>query len=623
MTTPALIPAAPERTLTITPNGQAQFRFGFEPELIEALKAAVVGVSWNGTMRAWTVRARAANIRAINRFAQEHGFSGASEGAETQERIFGAVKQTMIASRAPDAEFAPPSTLAGTLRPFQRAGVAYAVAQAHGCLIADEMGLGKTVQAIATLETLGAFPAIIVCPASLKLNWEKELAAWLPHRSVRVVDGKDTHHEKRDHRQTHGARAAGGDRLLQSANGPLPRARNSAAGDHSGMGDARLSKEAQETPQAPPEILILNYDILPRHVDALRKLKPQAVVFDEGHLLKTAKSARSIAARKLRKGVKVRLLLTGTPVLNSPSELLNPLTILGRLDDLGGFWHFVERYCGGKEVVRTMRGGETKAGWDITGSSNLPELAARLRATCMVRRRKKDVLLELPAKSHAMLPVEITTRAEYDTAQRDVLEWVAKRAGRDPEFRAAIAHLDDEQRVAAVLRRAQNAVDRAAQAEELVKIEALKQISARGKLKAAQEWIENFLATGEKLVCFAWHQEILDALAKATGAPVISGETPIPQRQRLVEAFQRGEIPLILMNLQAGGVGLTLTAASNVLLLELPWTRALLDQAIDRCHRIGQRRAVTAWLMLGRRTIDHAIWKMIARKHAIAEGATG
>lgn len=189
--------------------------------------------------------------------------------------------------------------------------------------------------------------------------------------------------------------------------------------------------------------------------------------------------------------------------------------------------------------------------------------------------------------------------------------------------------MDEEEQIAAILWRSQRAVDRAAQAEELVKIGALKQIAARGKLAAAREWIENFLATGEKLVVFAWHQETLDSLKEAfkgvTGLGVISGETPVAKRQGIVDNFQargRNSSSLILMNLQAGGVGLTLTAASNVLVLELPWTPALLDQAIDRCHRIGQQNAVTAWMMMGRRTIDYAIWKMLAAKRAKADGAT-
>lgn len=566
---------APVRTLTITPRGQAQFRFPLDRVLQAELKVALPGVVWNGTARAWTVLAKPVNIRAIRTFARVHGFAGVEEAEETQGRMFAAVRQTMAASRAGDAQFVAPVTLRGTLRPFQKAGVAFMVAHAHGCLVADEMGLGKTVETIATLETLEAFPAVIVCPASLKLNWEREWTEWAPHRRVAVVDG------------------------------------------------SRCS-----WPGRPPEVVIINYDLLPKNVEALRTLDARAVVFDEGHLLKNAKAARSVAARRLRRGVRYRFVLTGTPVLNTPSELLHPLSLLGRLDDLGGFWHFAERYCGGKKVEVKVAGKvkgrpETKEVWDLTGSSNLPELAGRLRATCMLRRRKRDVLPELPRKQLSFLPVDLPPRErrEYDLAERDVLKWVARKAGRDAGFRAAIGHLPPTQQLGAILLRAQRAADRAAQAEELVRIEALKQISARGKLKAAEEWIGNFLAGGEKLVVFGWHNEALAPLAEAFSAPLLDGATPTAARQAMVDLFQQGPAALQFLNLQAGGVGLTLTAASNVLVLEFPWTPALLDQAIDRCHRIGQLRSVNAWLMMGRQTIDFPIWQMLQQKRSTAETA--
>lgn len=589
-----------DRTLIFTPGGQAQFRFPFERGLIEELKRCVPGVTWNGSpkTRAWTIRTRPANIRAIGNFAREHGFAGVEAADAERSTLFTAVKETMVASRAESADFALPATLRGELRPFQVAGVAYAVQQARGCLIADEMGVGKTVEAIATLETLNAFPAVIVCPASLKYNWERELQAWLPHRRAAVTDGA-----------------------------------MSTFSDTNVAGKSDIGR---------PDVIVINYDILARHVDALRTflfpassperhrppLVPCAtasVVFDEGHLLKTPKCARTLAAKKLRRGVGVRLLLTGTPVLNRPSELIAPLCVLGRLDDLGGFDYFRLRYCGPQQVQRRQRGSVEKVTvTDYSGASNLAELAGRLRATCMVRRRKADVLPELPARQVTLLPVDLrdSERAEYDRAQRDVLAWIARRAGRDPEFRAAIGHLDEEQRLAAVLQRAQAAADRAAQAEELVKIEALKQISARGKLAAAEEWIANSLETEGRLVVFAWHAETLRELARRFDAPVIDGDTPTAERQRIVDRFQRGEIPVLFLNLQAGGVGLTLTAASNALVLELPWTPALLDQAIDRLHRIGQRAAVNAWLMMGRRTIDYPIWQMLQKKRTTAETAT-
>ena len=521
MIAPDSTAAAAVRTLTITPGGQAQFRFPYDPTLAEELRAAVGRCSWNGNpaARAFTLKVGPANIRAIVGFAKAHGFVGIARAEAIQARLFERVKERMVASRSPhEAEFRAASTLGGTLRPFQLAGVKYAVQDAGGrCLIADEMGLGKTVEALATLETMDAFPAIIVCPASLLYNWERECAAWVPHRRLRVESG-----------------------------------------------------ELSEGCRGAADILILSYNQLPKHLAALRALNPQGVVFDEGHLLKTATALRTRAAKKLRERVRVRLVLTGTPVLNRTSELLAPLSIIGRLDDLGGFEHFAKRYCGAVEKEVWQRGTTVKKKvLELGESTHVAELAGRLRAICMVRRRKADVLPELPPKQLTLLPVDLTDRArlEYDTAARDVLAWIAQRAGRDPVFRASIAGLDADAQIVAVLKHAQAAADRAGQAEELVRIESLKQIAARGKLEAAKEWIGNVLATGEKLLVFAWHTETIAALARMfPEAGVITGETPVKDRQRIVDGFQGKRAtqppqPLLLLNLQAGGVGLTLTAA--------------------------------------------------------------
>lgn len=597
--TAAPLVVCPPATLCLTERGQAQFRFPYDVPLIAELKAAIGGVTWNGTARAWTVRVRAANIRAIVDFARAHDFEGVPAAQAVQKRLFAQVSAQIAASRAPDdVDFVPPATLRGTLLPFQRAGVAYLV-RARRALQGDEMGLGKTVQTLAALETLEAFPAVIVCPAGLLLNWERECQAWLPHRSVSVFSPSNE---------------------AAKSNPPSIRtpSRQSSC--------AKLAKIHTKFEQ--PEILLVSYALLHKYVDKLRARGNQAVAFDEGHKLKDRKTQCAKAARRLRLRVPIRFIITGTPMLSSPSELIEPLTILGRLDDLGGFDHFAARYCQAKEVERTVRGGEKRKLWDFSGAANLPELAGRLRATCMVRRRKRDVLTELPPRRLAMLPVEIDHRAEYDEAQRDVLRWIARRAGRDPAFRMTIAGLDEDAQIAAVLVHAQEAIDRASQAQELVRLNALRQIAAKGKLATAEEWIRDFQEDSprEKLVVFAWHREVLTALAAKFGAPVIDGETPMARRQAIVDTFQLSTLnpqpSTLCVNLQAGGLGLTLTAASNCLVLELPWTPALLDQAIDRLHRIGQRAAVTAWLMLGRRTIDYPIWQLLQRKRTITEAAT-
>jgi len=430
----------------------------------------------------------------------------------------------VAASSATDAPDIQIPGLGGTLLPFQRAGVAYAL-KAKRCLIADEMGLGKTVQALATLEAANAYPAVVVCPASLKLNWLREARHWLPLRDIRIL-GTDV-----------------------------------------------------ETDIREADVLILNYDILHKYVPALVARAPQAVVFDESHSAKDFKSRRTQACISLSRNIPIRLALTGTPILNRPKELGPQLFILGRLTRFGGWREFTNRYCDPCYGY----GGHI----DLSGASNTRELALRLRDICMIRREKKDVLTQLPPKRRVPVRFDIDGRRKYNREEGRVF------AGKG--------------------------------LPPLPEVEHLKQIAARGKMPAAVEWIENFLAPGEKLVVFAHHIEIQHGLlAQFPGAARIIGEDSPVERQANVDRFQNdAACNLIVCSLSVGGVGFNLHAASNVAFLELGWNPAQHEQAEDRLHRIGQKRAVTAYYLLASGTIDEDIEAMIEGKRAVVESVTG
>ena len=281
---------------------------------------------------------------------------------------------------------------------------------------------------------------------------------------------------------------------------------------------------------------------------------------------------------------------------------------------MGGFWNLAKRYC---------QAFQSRWGWDMSGAAHLDELNEKLRATCYVRRNKKDVLTELPPKQRAEVPVQISNRAEYTRAEHELIAWLRDRAQQDKNFLASIRDLPEEEQKARKEARADDVAQKTQRAEQLVKIEALKQVAARGKLEAAKEWIESFLETGEKLVIFAWHREIVNALAEMFSCDSITGETSLEKRQAAVDRFQSDpNCRVIALNVQAGGVGLTLTAASNVIFLELGWTPAVMDQATDRVHRIGQTNSVTAWYLLAEQTIDEDISELIESKRQIVNAAT-
>jgi SNF2 family DNA or RNA helicase len=412
------------------------------------------------------------------------------------------------------------------------------------------------------VQALGAYPAVVVCPASLKFNWQREAGLWLPGRSVVVLNGK--------------------------ASGDLSQA----------------------------DVIVLNYDILHKWQATLKARQPRAVVLDESHYLKDGRARRSKAAAELSQGVEVVLCLTGTPVLNRPKELLSQLAIMRRLDDLGGFWGFAKRYC------QAHKG---RYGWDMDGAAHLGELNARLRATCYLRRTKAAVLPELPAKQRSQVAVEIDNRVEYRRAATQTVAWLAEQAAGDAEFLASLAGKSREEREALRAARYQNAAFRAQKAEQLVRIEALKQVAAHGKLSAVVEWVTDALATGEKLVLFAHHREMQVALLEQfpTSARVL-GEDDAQTRQANVTRFQTDpECRLIVCSLASAGVGLTLTAASNVAFCEYGWTPAVHDQAEDRCHRIGQLAdSVNVWNLVARDTIEEDILDLIERKRAVVNAAT-
>ena len=211
-----------------------------------------------------------------------------------------------------------------------------------------------------------------------------------------------------------------------------------------------------------------------------------------------------------------------------------------------------------------------------------------------MRRLKADVLPQLPRKRQVVVPVALGNEREYRLAEKDVIAWLREQP-------LDLSELD--RRVAAALR-----------AERLAQLNALKRLAARGKLGAALGWIEDFLASDEPLVVFAGHREVQDLLVERfPDAAHLLGRDSGQAREAAVQAFQDPDGPqLILCSTRVGAQGITLTRASNVAFLDLEWTPAIHDQAEDRCHRIGQEDAVTAWYLLAADTIDETMIELIA-----------
>ncbi len=330
-------------------------------------------------------------------------------------------------------------------------------------------------------------------------------------------------------------------------------------------------------------ILIINYDILDAWKDVLYDLEPKAVVLDECHNIKNDKAKRTKAAFKVCKGVEHVLSLSGTPILNRPVEIYNAVKIT-KPTLFPNKWAFLQRYCGAKY---------TGFGWDFNGASNIEELHKILKENVMVRRLKKDVLTELPDKTYSFIPVEIENRKEYERAEKDVIGYIRHKKGEECAMKAQGA-------------------------ETLVMIEELKTLAVKGAFHMVVEYIKEFLeTTDKKLVVFGIHQFVLESLIDIfqDTCTYIYGGTPQNKRQKMVDEFQTNpNIRLFFGNIKAAGVAITLTAASDVLFLELPWTPGELAQAIDRVHRITQEERVTVRFLFGVKTIMESIANMLDEK---------
>jgi SWI/SNF-related matrix-associated actin-dependent regulator 1 of chromatin subfamily A len=487
--------------------------------------------------------------------------------------------------------------LGGELKPFQRAGVKYLLEQRRAFL-ADEQGLGKTIEALAALEADDAYPAIVVCPASLKLNWMREIERWLPGRTAQALTGMGA------------KRSVVGGPSAPMLSGPIPSpplpsgsvnaadvpASETPYADIPAAEALSADIPAADIPAAEAlsadipaaDIIVVNYDILAARGPALAAAAPRALVLDESHYCKNASAKRTQAVARLAATVPndgLVLALTGTPVMNRPPELIAQLRIIGRLADFGSGAQFGQRFRGPDAHVR---------------------LHWHLRSRCFVRRLKADVLPQLPPKTRAVVPVELDNEPEYRLAETDVIAWLRSRP-------LDLRELDAK--VAAALR-----------AERLVRLNALKLLAARGKLHAALAWIHDFCTSGERLVVFARHREIQRAvLERFPHALHILGEDTHAARDASLHAFQEADASdnqLIVCSIEVAGQGLTLTQSSNVAFLELDWTPAKHDQAEDRCHRIGQQDAVNAWYLLAAGTIDETIATLLERKRAVIGAVT-
>jgi hypothetical protein len=468
-----------------------------------------------------------------------------------------------MALPAPTSRYTPPGL---ELMPHQAGLVAAAAAGHRTFLLADEPGLGKTAQALLAAEAANAYPLLVVVPNVVKTNWAREAGIWTPHRTATVIHGN-------------------GDSV-------------------DGFAD----------------ILVVNYDVLDRHVGWLGDFGLRGMVIDEAHFIKNKSSQRSRHVLALSERIRsftarpLLMALTGTPLINDIEDFRAIWQFLGWIDD-------------------TKPRAELMNALDETGLTPAdPGFYTAARQTVVdlgiVRRRKVDVAADIPARRIADLPVELEGQAgrsiraaERELARRMVARYEDALATRTS---GAVVEGIDHDLVRQVARWEQKD---AAEAKAGDNVFTMMRRIGQAKAGLAADYAAQLARSAGKVVFFAKHVDVMDA-AEETFAQQgvrfssIRGDQTPTVRQRNIDAFTGDpDVAVAVCSLTAAGVGINLQVASNLVLAELSWTAAEQTQAIDRSHRIGQTQPVTAWRIIAAQTIDARIAELIDSKAGLAAQA--
>ena len=428
-------------------------------------------------------------------------------------------------------------------------------------LLADEPGLGKTAQALLAAAASNSYPLLVVVPNVVKTNWAREVGLWTPGRTATVVhgDGNDV--------------------------------------------------------DAFSDVVIVNYEILDRHVGWLGRFGFKGMVVDEAHFIKNLKSERSKHVLALSRSIRATypkallMALTGTPLINSIEDFRAIWQFLGWIDD--------------KKPLAALMNKLEETGLTPADFGFFAEARRAVIDMGIVRRKKVDVAADIPARRIADIPVELDDdlgrsirAAEAALTARLVDRFNRVRSlkpdATDDELIRVVAHAElEESKGATTGENVFTMVRRIGQA----------------KATLAADYTSQLARSVGKVVFFAKHIDVMDQaeehFAKLGLKSVsIRGDQSAKARQNAIDSFDSDpEVSVVVASLTAAGVGLNLQAASNVVLAELSWTSAEQTQAIDRVHRIGQELPVTAWRIIAAHTIDARIAELIDSKAGLAARA--
>lgn len=451
---------------------------------------------------------------------------------------------------------------------YQQQGVVF-LTERKKAILADQPGLGKTIQAITAANNLGRY-TLVICPASLKTNWAREIIARDAEARIQIIGSGSKVEEYSD-------------------------------GDGSGG-----------------EWLIINYDLLAKYTrEDLRILVPyQTLILDEAHYIKETKTIRTKAALLIAELADNVFLLTGTPILNRPIELYPLLKAIGH--PIAADWYsYAMKYCGAfkQSAVRWVRVNgkpQRKAFYflNVGGATNLPELGEKIKSVYL--RRTKKELKNLPEKISNEVIVSLSPAhiKKYNSAWSTYLAYLDSMKDELLEELGSQDEFDVK-------------MEKVVSAKHLVELQKFRQITSEAKIERVVSDALRMIENEEKVIIFTVYTATLESLVAAFNKEKIkcvslSGENDATERQQAVDQFQNDEsVKAFIGNIKAAGVGLTLTAATQVLFVDCEWTPALNEQAEDRAHRVGQSEVVNIYYYLAENTIDEDVQVALEKKKAL------
>ena len=453
-----------------------------------------------------------------------------------------------------------------TLMPHQAQVVAAAAAGHRTFLLADEPGLGKTAQALLAAQAANAYPLLAVVPNVVKTNWAREAGIWTPQRSTTVVHGDG------------------------------------------------------ETVDGFADIVVVNYEVLDRHIGWMGNLGFRGMVVDEAHFIKNKSSQRSQHVLEISRRIRawtarpLLMALTGTPLINDIEDFLAIWEFLGWIDETKPIGDLMAALAD-TGLVPGERGFYPAARTSVIDQG-------------IVRRRKVDVAADIPARRVADLPVELDDEAgrSIRRAERELARRLVARYHAALEHRSGGASVEgiDHELVRQVATRERQNADKAESGENVF---AMMRRIGQAKAGLAADYTAQLARSVGKVVFFAKHIDVMDAAEQVFAQRglaycSIRGDQTAKTRQKNIDAFVTDpDVAVAVCSLTAAGVGLNLQVASDLVLAELSWTDAEQTQAIDRIHRIGQEQPVTAWRIIAAQTIDAKVAELIDSKAGLAARA--